>query len=258
MKFFRPNSLSISRGVWLAGALLAGALAAGCQNNKPARPRSSATTGVRLSIPFRDGSGACQCISTNSVRDLLGLPAAPDLGTLGGQSTFAFFADETLTVDPAAGVQRQRRRSQVLPAVTFPQLAACKTGEAAGRLRAALRRQLRPARLPPAAERHRESGARECLRRGAQQDFNTGHQPDGAGAAAVAVVHLPIRARGNARSRRRGEDHADAYEVATQLGYTFLDSTPDRGAAGGGGRRGPRHAREAWPRRSTVCCMLRP
>src|SRR4051812_784330 len=37
---------------------------------------------------------------SNSIRDLLGLSAAPDLGTLGGQSTYAFFADETLTVDP--------------------------------------------------------------------------------------------------------------------------------------------------------------
>ncbi len=103
MKAFRPLRLSSSRpsrAAWLAGVLLAGAVAAGCHTT-PAPPAVTGDDGcVPLDpIPRRIWRLSVQQYS-NSIRDLLGLSTAPDLGTLGGQSTYAFFADETLTVDP--------------------------------------------------------------------------------------------------------------------------------------------------------------
>jgi len=131
MKVFDSNRLSLSRVGWLAGVLLAGAVAAGCHggggNSPPPVTGDDGCTPLDA-IPRRIWRLSVNQYG-NSVRDLLGLSASPDLGTLGGQSTYAFFADETLTVDPQLAFNVSETLRQVLTTGDMRQLAACKTGE---------------------------------------------------------------------------------------------------------------------------------
>jgi len=165
---------------------------------------------------------------SNSVRDLLGLKSAPDLGTLGGQSTFAFFSDETLTVDPQLAFNINTTLQQVLPTVNFTQMAACRTGEAqlACAQRFAQSFGLRAFRRPLATTE--VQGLMTAYGVGAQQDFSTGLST-----IALALLQSPsfiFRSElGSPSNPAMAATTLTPYEVATQLGYTFLDSTPDQG-----------------------------
>lgn len=174
---------------------------------------------------------------SNSIRDLLGLKTTPDLGTLGGQSTFAFFSDETLTVDPQLAFNINTTLQQILPTVNFAQMAACKTGEAqlACAQRFAQSFGLHAFRRPLSATE--VQGLVTAYGVGAQQDFNTGLS-----VIALALLQSPsfiFRSElGATPHPATGPTTLDPYEVATQLGYTFFDSTPDQGlldAAANGG-----------------------
>src|SRR5215471_18415235 len=126
MSAFRSTGPARSRAAWLAWMLFAVALA-GCKNDvtevmgdKGCQPLDPVPTRIwRLSVQQY----------SNSIRDLLGLPAAPDLGTMGGQSTYAFFADETLTVDPQLAFNVNTTVRQILDGMDASQLAACMPGE---------------------------------------------------------------------------------------------------------------------------------
>jgi len=174
---------------------------------------------------------------SNSIRDLLGLKTTPDLGTLGGQSTFAFFSDETLTVDPQLAFNINTTLQQIMPTVDFTPMAACKTGEAqaACAQRFAQSFGLRAFRRPLSATE--VQGLVTAYGVGAQQDFNTGLST-----IALALLQSPsfiFRSElGSTPDPSTGVSTLTPYEVATQLGYTFLDSTPDQGlldAAANGG-----------------------
>ena len=227
MKVFRPNRLSISRGVWLAGALLACALTAGCQNNKPAPP---AVTGDDGCSPLDPIPRRIWRLSVNqygnSVRDLLGLSAAPDLGTLGGQSTYAFFADETLTVDPQLAFNVSETLRTVLAGVDMRQLAACKSGEAdnACATRFASSFGQRAFRRP--LNSTETTALMNVYAAGQPESFETGIS-----LMVQALLQSPsfmFRSElGKGAPNATATTTLDPYEVATQLAYTFLDSTPD-------------------------------
>ena len=224
MKVFLPSRLSLLRAAWLAGALLAGAVTAGCKGGEPRAARSPATTGVLRSIPFRDGSGACRSTSTATpCATCSGLSAAPDLGTLGGQSTYAFFADETLTVDPQLAFNVNETLRQTLETVDVRQLAACKSGEDDTACATRFASSFGAARVSPSDEQHGDDRAHERLRRGSTGELRGRDQPDGAGAAAVAVFHVPIRAgQGHAQRHRH---HQPAIPTRSRLSSRTPSST---------------------------------
>ena len=118
---------------WLASGLapvLILVAAAGCQGGDSSPEVITGDEGCAALdvVPRRLWRLSAQQYS-NSIRDLLGLSAAPDLGTLGGQSTYAFFADETLTVDPQLAYNANTTLRQALDSLDLRQLAACKSGE---------------------------------------------------------------------------------------------------------------------------------
>jgi len=164
---------------------------------------------------------------TNSVRDLLGLDSAPNLGTLGGQSTYAFFADDSLSVDPQLAYNMNTMLGQTLAGISIPNLVACQAGEAEA----------------DCAKRFAQSFGQRAFRRpvdasevdrlmtvygvGRQQDFNTG--------VSLMVQALLQSPSFIFRSElvtnvdpNTGMGTLDGYAVATQLAYTFLNSTPDQ------------------------------
>jgi hypothetical protein len=163
---------------------------------------------------------------SNSVRDLLGLQAGPSLDTTGGTSQYAFFSDDTATVDPQLAYQINMTVRQALSdnAAQIPALAACQNGEAQDACAArfaksfgtrAFRRQLGDDEV---------TALMTVYAQGAMQDFNTG-------------ISLMIQALLQSPSfvfrtelGNPGDDPTTLtpYEVATQLSYTFVDSTPDQ------------------------------
>lgn len=175
---------------------------------------------------------------SNSVRDLLGLAAAPELGTLGGQSTFAFFADETLTVDPQLAYNVNTVVRQTLAGVSMPALAACQTGEADSDCahRFAQRFGLRAFRRPLDASE--VDGLMNVFGVGRQESFDVGIS-----LMVQALLQSPsFLFRSELGTSSDSSTALDPYEVATQLSYTFLNSTPDQtllDAAANGGLNSP-------------------
>jgi hypothetical protein len=164
---------------------------------------------------------------SNSVRDLLSLPAAPDLGTLGGQGTYAFFSDETLSVDPQLAYNMNATLRQALANVSGSQLAACKTGEAEADCaqRFAQTFGLRAYRRPVDASE--VTALMTVYGVGRQQDFSTGIT-----LMAQAMLQSPsfiFRSElGTQPDPKTGVTKLSPYETATQLAYTLTDSTPDQ------------------------------
>ena len=117
-------------GRLLLAPLLFSTAIAGCNKDNGDGPSTEDLTCSAIDpLPRRIWRLSTQQFS-NSVRDLLGLDTAPDLGTLGGQSTYAFFADATLTVDPQLSYNINSVLRQTLATVSMPALAACQSGEA--------------------------------------------------------------------------------------------------------------------------------
>ncbi len=227
MKVFHPSRLSISRAVRVVGVLLACSLAVGCQNNKPGPPAVTGDEGCSPldPIPRRIWRLSVNQYS-NSVRDLLGLSAAPDLGTLGGQSTYAFFADETLTVDPQLAFNVSETLRTVLGGMDLRQLAACKSGETdnACAKRFASSFGQRAFRRPMNSTE--TTALMNVFAAGQPESFETGIS-----LMVQALLQSPsfmFRSElGKGDPNAVTATNLDPYEVATQLAYTFLDSTPD-------------------------------
>jgi hypothetical protein len=232
------NVLRASRTWLVVFAVTLGA--ASCKSSDDSGPAITGDVGCAPldPVPRRIWRLSVQQYS-NSLRDLLGLPLAPDLGTLGGQSTYAFFADETLTVDPQLLFNVNTTVTAALDSIDTRQLAACKTGEndAACAARFAKEFGLRAFRRPLDASE--VTRLMSVYAAGQSDSFNAG-----VSLMVQALVQSPsfmFRSElGPKPDAHTGNSDLDPYEVATQLAYTFLDSTPDQellAAAGNGSLR---------------------
>ena len=174
----------------------------------------------------------------NSVRDLLDLDSPPVLATTGGTSESAFFSDSSATVDENLAFQLNLTARRVTAELTprIPALAACTAGETeeacarrfAGQFGArAFRRPLGEGEITSLMAVYAE---------GRQQDFATGIS-----LVIQALLQSPsfmFRSELGEPGSPAGDTTLTGHEVATQLAYMFLDSTPDEGllAAAADGR----------------------
>jgi hypothetical protein len=165
---------------------------------------------------------------SNSVRDLLRLPAGPGLATTGGGAQFAFFSSDTLSVDPglAFSINGAVKTALAAAAPQIPALAACNNGEdeSACAQRFAANFGMRAFRRP--LDDSEVVNLMNVYDQGRVQDFNTGIS-----LMVQALLQSPsflFRSEfGGAPNAATGGTTLTPYEVATQLGYTFLNSTPD-------------------------------
>ncbi len=198
----------------------------GCKNENDAQTVSAHCTPMD-SVPRRLWRLSTQQFS-NSVRDLLALPAGPGLSTTGGGAQFAFFSSDTLSVDPglAFSINGAVKTALAAAAPQLPALAACKPGEdeSACAQRFAASFGLRAFRRP--LDPDEVVNLMNVYNQGRLQDFNTG-----VNLMIQALLQSPsflFRAElGGAPDPATGTTQLTPYEVATQLGYTFLNSTPD-------------------------------
>ena len=171
----------------------------------------------------------------NSVRDLLDLDSPPVLATTGGTSESAFFSDSSATVDENLAFQLNLTARKVTAELTprIPALAACTAGETeeacarrfAGHFGArAFRRPLADSEM---------TGLMAVYAEGRQQDFATG-----VSLVIQALLQSPSFMFRSELGSGAGDTTLTEHEVATQLAYMFLDSTPDDGllAAAADGR----------------------
>jgi Protein of unknown function (DUF1592)/Protein of unknown function (DUF1595)/Protein of unknown function (DUF1588) len=175
---------------------------------------------------------------SNSVRDLLGMSQGPVLNTLGGGSQFAFFSDDTVSVNPtlAFAINGAVQTSLASVAANIPAMAACQAGEAEGDCakRFATDFGMRAFRRP--LDGDEVTALLQVYTAGRTTDFNTGIS-----LMMQALMQSPsflFRSElGGAVNPSTGATALGPYEVATQLSYTFLNSTPDQpllAAAGDG------------------------
>ena len=172
----------------------------------------------------------------NATRDLLGLSAAPTLiqTTTDGSSAYAFINGADLTVQPGylfGGLYQTAENivAQIAPRLTT--IAACNTGEApvACATRFAQRFGAKVFRRP--LEAAEVTNLMKVYTQGATQDFNTGISlmiealilsPSFIYRTELGPSTLMADASGHFP-----DTTLTPYEVATQLGFLFLDSTPD-------------------------------
>jgi hypothetical protein len=222
-------------GSLLRTTLLPGAVAlsfafalAGCRNdNNNNEPDPTAGCKPMDAVPRRLWRLSTTQFS-NSVRDLLGLPAGPGLATNGGGAQFAFFSSDTLSVDPglAFSINGAVKTALAAAAPQIPALAACNNGEdeSACAQRFAANFGMRAFRRP--LDDSEVVNLMNVYGQGRMQDFNTGIS-----LMVQALLQSPsflFRSEfGGTPSAATGTTTLTPYEVATQLGYTFLNSTPD-------------------------------
>jgi hypothetical protein len=172
----------------------------------------------------------------NATRDLLGLSAAPTLiqTTTDGSSAYAFINGADLTVQPGylfGGLYQTAENivAQIAPRLTA--IAACNNGEApvACATRFAQRFGAKVFRRP--LEAAEVTNLMKVYTQGATQDFNTGISlmiealilsPSFIYRTELGPSTLTADASGHFP-----DTTLTPYEVATQLGFLFLDSTPD-------------------------------
>jgi hypothetical protein len=172
----------------------------------------------------------------NATRDLLGLSAAPTLieTTTDGSSAYAFINGADLTVQPGylfGGLYQTAENiiAQIAPRLTA--IAACNTGEAqtACATRFAQRFGAKVFRRP--LEATEVTNLMKVYTQGATQDFSTGISlmiealilsPSFIYRTELGPSTLMADASG-----KFPDTTLTPYEVATQLGFLFLDSTPD-------------------------------
>ena len=169
----------------------------------------------------------------NAVRDLLGLAQAPVVTSTGGTSDYAFFSDDSVTVDANFQFAIYQAAESVIPQIApqIPTLAACNAGEApdacAQRFAQnfgaqAFRRPLDPSEVTALLSTYSV---------GAQEDFNTG-----IGMMIEALIISPSFLHRSElgpstltadASGKYPDTTLTPYEVATQLSFLFEDTTPD-------------------------------
>ncbi len=200
---------------------------AGCRNDNNNEPDPTAGCKPMDAVPRRLWRLSTQQFS-NSVRDLLGLPAGPGLSTTGGGAQFAFFSSDTLSVDPglAFSINGAVKTALAAAAPQIPALAACSNGEdeSACAQRFAASFGTRAFRRP--LDDSEVVNLMNVYDQGRVQDFNTGIS-----LMVQALLQSPsflFRTElGGTAVSAAGKTTLTPYEVATQLGYTFLNSTPD-------------------------------
>jgi hypothetical protein len=218
----------------LTTTLLPGAVAfsvaftlAGCRNDNSSGPDPTEGCKPMDAVPRRLWRLSTSQFS-NSVRDLLGLPAGPGLATTGGGAQFAFFSSDTLSVDPglAFSINGAVKTALAAAAPQIPALAACNNGEgeSACAQRFAASFGTRAFRRP--LDDSEVVNLMNVYDQGRLVDFNTGIS-----LMVQALLQSPsflFRSEfGGTPDPAGGTTTLTPYEVATQLGYTFLNSTPD-------------------------------
>ncbi|MEO8979134.1 MAG: DUF1592 domain-containing protein [Polyangiaceae bacterium] len=204
-------------------------------------------------------SGTCQALPTlqrrlwrlsveqyqQAVKDLLQLPAAPILSNRGGETQWAFFSDASLRVDPPFQYGLYQGIESILPTIPAS-VTACQSGEAptacATRIATsfgakAFRRPLSQAEITAlvSAPAQPASGTTAAVSAApfvsAGTDTQTGIKlmleaillsPSFVYRTELGPSTLAADGSGNYPPTT-----LTPYEVATQLGFTFLDSTPD-------------------------------
>jgi len=223
--FRSPLTTTLLHG---AAALSLAFALAGCHNdNSNNGPDPTAGCQPMDAVPRRLWRLSTQQFS-NSVRDLLGLPAGPGLSTTGGGAQFAFFSSDTLSVDPglAFSINGAVKAALAAAAPQIHTLAACNNGEdeSACAQRFAASFGTRAFRRP--LDGSEVANLMNVYDQGRQQDFNTGIS-----LMIQALLQSPsflFRSEfGGTPNAATGKTTLTPYEVATQLGYTFLNSTPD-------------------------------
>jgi hypothetical protein len=169
----------------------------------------------------------------NGVRDLLGLSAPPVLDNRGGEPAYALFSDASLGVDASFQFALYQTSQSILSSLTaaqVTQLAACGSQNPA-----------------PCATSFAQTFGKKVFRRpldagevanlmkvyaqGALQDFNTGIglmiqaliiSPSFIYRTELGPSALTVDASGN-----YPDTTMTPYEIASQLGFLFLGSTPD-------------------------------
>ena len=180
--------------------------------------------------------------------------------TTDGSSAYAFINGADLTVQPGylfGGLYQTAENivAQIAPRLTA--IAACNTGEApvACATRFAQRFGAKVFRRP--LEAAEVTNLMKVYTQGATQDFNTGISlmvealilsPSFIYRTELGPSTLMADASGNFP-----DTTLTPYEVASQLGFLFLDSTAGRCAARGGRGQQPGDQRRASPRRSLGC-----
>jgi hypothetical protein len=227
---------------WLRSATRASALAAllaaaGCYGSigEPGVPAGGGSGGDTMMPP---GEPLCTALPavprrvwrlsvgqySNSVRDLLGLDAGPTLDSTGGTSLYAFFSDDTATVDAQLAFQVNTAVRQLMTdqAARIPALAGCMTGETedACATRFAQQFGLRAFRRPMVDAE--VTALKTVYTEGRKQDFNTGIS-----LMIQALLQSPSFMFRSELGSAAGDTTLTGYEIASQLSYTFLDSMPD-------------------------------
>jgi hypothetical protein len=169
----------------------------------------------------------------NAVKDLLGLATAPVLSNRGGEAAYAFFSDATLGVDDSFQFALYQTSQDVITSLTPSQLSAltkcgtqsqmaCATSFAQSFAQRAFRRPVDSSEV---------TNLMKVYAQGIMQDFNT---------AISLMIQAVLISPSFVYRTELGPSTltADAsgvypdttltpYEVASQLGFTFLGSLPD-------------------------------
>jgi hypothetical protein len=180
-----------------------------------------------------------------SVRDLLQLPKAPVLTNRGGEAQWAFFSDVSLGVDDSFQYALYQAVESVLPDIPAS-VTACKTGEApsacATRIATAFgakafRRPLTPTEIAalvtnqatPASGTTAAASAAPFVTAGADTQLGIKMMLEAILLSPSFIYRTelgPSTLTADA-SGKFPDTKLTPYEVATQLGYTFLGSVPD-------------------------------
>jgi len=243
----------IENGVWRAAGLLGALAASACTGGIG----PSETTGAGGNGGAGPGSGAggggtapCQALPAiprriwrlssqqyaNATRDLLGLGTTPSLieTTTDGSSAYAFINGADLTVQPGylyGGLYQTAENvvTQIAPRIAT--IAGCNTGEAplACAMRFAQTFGAQAFRRP--LEATEVTNLMKVYNQGATQSFNTGISlMIEALILSPSFVYRTELGPGTLVADASGhypDTTLTAYEVATQLGFLFLNSAPD-------------------------------
>jgi hypothetical protein len=180
-----------------------------------------------------------------ALKDLLGLPSLPQLTNRGGEAQWAFFSDVSLGVDDAFQYALYQVVESVLPTIPAS-LTACNTGEAAvlcaTRIATtfgakAFRRPLTPVELAALVTNPAQAGSGSTPAVSAAPFASAGADTQtGLKSMIEAILLSPSfvyrteLGPGTLVADANGDYPAvtlSPYELATQLGFTFLGSSPD-------------------------------
>jgi hypothetical protein len=213
------------------------AVAAGCHSrpiNTGTGPTSDGLCAPLAAVPRRIWRLSFPQIAS-SISDLLGMPPSPALGVLADRLSPGFFSDDSLSLDPGEAYVLDMQLDQIMSdaAPLIPGLAGCQPSEPEGTCatRFAQRFGGRAFRRPLGDDE--VADLLTVYAEGRKQDFNTGISD-----MIAALFHAPtFLFRSEIGSGSGATTTLTAYEVASQLAYTLLGSTPDQAlldAAGAG------------------------